>query len=90
VTGGQPWNCGQISDRGKIIVFSPKHPDQLWIHPTSHSGVQGTISLGVMQPWYEADHLALSMAEVKHEWSCTPVPMSFYGAHSDNFTFTFY
>jgi hypothetical protein len=33
--------------------------------------VQGTVSLGVKQPGYEADHLSPSVAEVKHDWSYT-------------------
>jgi hypothetical protein len=54
----------------------------------------GTVSLGVKQLRYEADHLPPSSAEVKNAWSYTSTPPYVFMAwclvkHRDNFTFIF-
>ena len=43
--------------------------------------------VGVERPGREIDHSSSSSAEVKKEWSCTPIPpIRFHGVDWDNFT----
>jgi hypothetical protein len=68
-----------ILDRRKIILFSPKRPDRLWVTPSPvFSGPVGYMRLYRERKGKgpETDHTLLANAEVQNEWSYTSTPNS--------------
>jgi hypothetical protein len=64
--------------------LSPKCSDWLW----GPLRILEDPSMGVKWPVSEADHSAISSAEVQNEWSCTSIPhICLPTVYKDNFTF---
>ena len=72
----------------EATFVSPKYPHKLCANPDSHSVGTGFLLRGVKLPGYAGDHSPPSSAEVKNEWSYTPIPpICLQGVDRDNFTF---
>jgi hypothetical protein len=60
---------------GNIFFFSPlQRPHRPWSHPASYARVPEAIPLKEERPGREADHISLSMAEVKNAWGLISTP----------------
>jgi hypothetical protein len=65
----EPGGVGVRVPVGSRIISSPHRPDQLWGPPNLLA-----VSLGVMRPEHEADHLPPASAEVKKMWIYISTP----------------
>jgi len=72
--------------RGKSYVSSLKRPDQLTL--SAHRTVGSGVCFPRINPRVrDVDLLHPSIAEVKNEWSCTPIPpICLHGVDRDTFT----
>jgi len=72
-----------------VTKASSKHPEQDWTIQPPMQWVMIAFSPGVKLPWYEAEHLSLSSAEVKNDLSYTFIPlyvcMAYIGTLPHNF-----
>ena len=58
----------------EFFLSSKRRPDRSGFHPISCSVDPGVLSLELKWPELDVDHLFLSSADVKIEWSCTSIP----------------
>ena len=70
---GQPMNRGSILGMGKIFFFQTSRPLQVSTQPAIE-WITAALSSGVNRLGRVADHYTSVTAEVKNDWSCTPLP----------------
>jgi hypothetical protein len=76
---------------GRRFLFSPKLSDGLWGPPSLLFKVHWGFIPEVKRLVHDFDHLPLSSAEVKNEWSySSTLPICLHGVDRDNLTLPFY
>ena len=82
----RPRNFGSIPSWKKKLFSDPKLPENLWPPPILL--IKGYFLGGAKRPGREADHIPLSSAEVKNEWSyASTASLCLRGVQKDNFIF---